>query len=183
MGRQPDKKNDRVNITRSTWKCHGDERRFDAVASFIYERFGRSVRYIADVAGGQGLLTRLLNKKYNYEAEVIDPRRFTLKGVPHRSCEYTADMAGFYDLIVGLHPDEAIRPVVESAFIRPVLVVPCCNHWDATQKLGSKALVEDICRYLSENSIVHEQVIFDFKGPKNVGVLTNAKILIIENGC
>ena len=28
----------------------------------------------ADVAGGQGLLTRILNKKFHYHSEVIDPR-------------------------------------------------------------------------------------------------------------
>lgn len=161
-----------AKMTRSSWKCHGDERRFEIVASFIYERFGHSVRYIADVAGGQGLLTRLLNKKYNYEAEVIDPRGFTLTGVPGRACEYTPDMAGYYDLIVGLHPDEAIRPVIESALKKPVLAVPCCNHWDPTQKLGSKALVEAIEAYLDENGIRYELVTFGFKGPKNIGIVT-----------
>ena len=25
-------------------------------------------------------------------------------------------MASYYDLVIGLHPDEAIRPVVEAAF-------------------------------------------------------------------
>ena len=62
-------------------KCHGDDSRFEEVAAFVYERFGNSVRYIADVAGGQGLLARILSKKYNYDAEVIDPRHYQLVGV------------------------------------------------------------------------------------------------------
>lgn len=33
-------------------KCKGDEARFEEVARFVYERFGNSVHYIADVAGG-----------------------------------------------------------------------------------------------------------------------------------
>lgn len=162
----------RSTLTRSTWQCHGDEQRFEAVASFIYEYYGKSIRYIADVAGGQGLLARLLCKKYNYEAEVIDPRGYTLKGVASRACVYTPDMAEYYDLIVGLHPDEALRPVVESALIRPVLAVPCCNHWDASRKLGTKALLEAVCDYLSTHSIAYETVVFGFKGPKNIGIVT-----------
>lgn len=161
-------------MSRKQILCHGDERRFEAVASFIYKRFGRTVQYIADVAGGQGVLTRILNKKYNYQAEVIDPRGFTLTGVPNRDCEYTTEMSGYYDLIVGLHPDEALRPVVESALVRPVLVVPCCNHWDATQKLGTKALVEAVSQYLSDKGRSYEIVTFDFKGPKNIGIVTAA---------
>ena len=153
-------------------KCHGDDSRFEEVAAFVYERFGNSVRYIADVAGGQGLLARILSKKYNYDAEVIDPRHYQLVGVKNRECEYKSDMAGFYDLIVGLHPDEATRDVVESAGTRPVLVVPCCNFLDKSRKLGAKELVEDIEKWLCENGIRYETVQFHFKGPKNVGLLT-----------
>jgi len=153
-------------------KCHGDEKRFEIVADFIYDYYGPSVKYIADVAGGQGLLSRLLNKKYNYESEVIDPRGYVLKGVPGKVCEYTADMAGYYDLIVGLHPDEAVRPVVESALKKPVLVIPCCNYWDKSKKLGAKELILSIETYMTENNIAHKKVAFAFKGPKNIGFAT-----------
>ena len=159
-------------MARQQIRCHGDETRFDTVARFIYEYYGSSVRYIADVAGGQGLLSRILNKKYNYQAEVIDPRGFRLKGVDGRECLYTSDMAEYYDLVVGLHPDEAIRPVIESAATRPVLAVPCCNHWDATQKLGSTALVKAIADYLAERGIKYDVVALEFKGPKNIALAT-----------
>ncbi len=153
-------------------KCHGDDSRFEAVAEFVYGRFGNSIKYIADVAGGQGMLARILNKKYNYDAEVIDPRNYQVVGVRNRGCEYRSDMAGFYDLIIGLHPDEAVREVVESARIRPVLVVPCCNFWDRSKKLGAKEMIEEISKWLDENEIRHEIVTFDFKGPKNIGIVT-----------
>ena len=153
-------------------KCHGDKSRFEVVANFIYEYYGTSVKYIADIAGGQGLLSKLLNRKFNYESEVIDPRGYVLKGIPGRACEYSADMAEYYDLIVGLHPDEAIRPVVESAAVKPVLVIPCCNYWDREQKLGNKELLASIEDYLTENIIVYERITFDFKGPKNIGFAT-----------
>jgi len=161
-------------MARQQIRLHGDETRFEKLAQFIYDYYGDSVRYIADVAGGQGLLTRLLNKKHNYQAEVIDPRGYRLKGVPGQECLYTPDMATYYDLIVGLHPDEAIRPVIESAATRPVLAIPCCNHWDATQKLGTSALINAISTYLNEQKISHEQITFNFKGPKNIGLATKA---------
>ncbi len=81
-------------------------------------------------------------------------------------------MADYYDLIVGLHPDEAIREVVESAKVRPILVVPCCNFWDRSKKLGSKEMVEEITKWLRENNIRYEIIYFHFKGPKNIGILT-----------
>ena len=90
-------------------RFHGDRTRFEVVAAFIYERYGRTVQYIADVAGGQGMLCRILNKKYGYTCEVVDPRGWRLKGVPGRAEELDPALAGYYDLVVGLHPDEATR--------------------------------------------------------------------------
>ncbi len=152
--------------------CHGAEGRFEEVAKFIYDTYGDSIKYIADVAGGQGALSRILNKQYNYCSEVIDPRGYVLKGVQNREEEYSPEMAGYYDLIVGLHPDEATRAVVESCFIRPIVVVPCCNFWDRTQKLGSKELVKAITDFLDENNVKYETYVFSFKGPKNIAIYT-----------
>ena len=117
------------------------------------------------------MLSRLLNKR-GFDAEVIDPRGWTMVGVKNRPEEYTSDMADFYDLVVGLHPDEAIRPVVESAKSRPILVIPCCNFWDRTKKLGRNALLDEIEIYLKANGIQFERVQFNFKGPQNIGIVT-----------
>jgi hypothetical protein len=153
-------------------KFHGDAARFEVIADYIADHFGDKVKFIADVAGGQGMLSRSLNKQ-GYRAEVIDPRGWTMVGVDNRKEEYVANMADYYDLVVGLHPDEALRPVVESAKVRPVLVVPCCNFWDRSQKLGRNALLEKIERYLDENNIRYKKVTFDFKGPQNIGLITS----------
>src|SRR5215468_4041861 len=124
-------------------QLHGSPQRFAVVATFIDRYFGGSIRYIADVAGGQGMLTKILNKQYGYEAEVIDPRGWRIKGVPGQEKTFDPAAADFYDLIVGLHPDEATRPIAEAALIRPTLIVPCCNFW-SEEKLGRDALVEAI---------------------------------------
>src|SRR6185295_10519111 len=121
-------------------RFHGDPTRFQVIADFIADRYWRDVRYIADVAGGQGLLARILSKQYNYECEVIDPRGWVLKGVQNRQAEYLASMATYYDLIVGLHCDEALREVASSALVRPVVLVPCCNFW-SEEKLGTQELL------------------------------------------
>ncbi|MBP7859445.1 hypothetical protein KA001_00595 [Patescibacteria group bacterium] len=154
---------------------HGSPERFDEVADFVVKTFGRNIRYIADVAGGQGMLTRILRKKYNYECEVVDPRGYALVGVPSKKEEYTREMATMYDLVIGLHPDEATTEVVYSAFKTPTLIIPCCNFWDKTQKLGTKELVEAIETFYKKNGIRYKIVKFDFKSPKNIGILTLTK--------
>lgn len=152
-------------------KFHGDPARFDALAEFVYDQFGNHIKYIADVAGGQGMLSRVLRKQYNYESEVIDPRGWTMKGVPNREAEYLSSMADYYDLIIGLHCDEATRPVAESALIRPALVIPCCNFW-SDEKLGRDELVEAIEDYYVRHQVSFERITFNFKGPKNIGILS-----------
>lgn len=141
------------------------------VAAFIYEWYGRSVQYIADVAGGRGMLCRILTKKYNYDCEVIDPRGWTLKGVDGRQTELDPALASYYDLIVGLHPDEATRAVAEAALVRPAIVIPCCNFW-SEEKLGRDELVEAIEVYYRRHRVRFERVTFDFKGPKNIGIVS-----------
>lgn len=158
-------------MTRQQHRFHGAQERFEVLADFINEEFGKSVYYIADVAGGQGLLTRFLNKKYNYECELVDPRGWVIKGVPNRQEEFRPSMADYYDLIVGLHPDEATRAVAEAALVRPTIVVPCCNFW-SEEKLGRDELVEAIEDYYRQHSISFRRVLFGFRGPKNVGIVS-----------
>jgi hypothetical protein len=153
-------------------KFHGDPERFAVLAEFVDEKFHGKVKRIADVAGGQGMLSRILKKKYNFEPEVIDPRGFVLVGVESRTEEYSAEMADYYDLIVGLHPDEALKEVVLSALVRPTIVIPCCNFWDKDQALGRDALISEIEKFFDKNGVKYEKVIFDFAGPKNIGLVT-----------
>lgn len=153
-------------------RFHGDPDRFPAMAAFIGERFGTSVEYIADVAGGQGMLARELRKRFNYRAEVVDPRGWTLKGVESRAVPYLAEDATYYDLVVGLHPDQALREVVHSALTRATVIVPCCNFWRDDQRLGRDALAASIAEWLEQNHVGYERVEFPFRGPQNLGFVT-----------
>jgi len=154
-------------------RFHGSAERFDVVASFIADRFGSSIKYIADVAGGQGMLARVLTKKYGYEASVVDPRGWALRGVEAASAVFAPEDASYYDLIVGLHPDEATRAVAEAAVVRPVLLVPCCNFWDRTRKLGRDALIDAIASYFDAREVRYERVDLDFAGPMNEALVTS----------
>jgi len=158
-------------------RFHGAPERFEVVADYIADHFGRSIKYIADVAGGQGMLTRILCKRYNYECEVVDPRGWTIVGVKNRQEEFTFAIADYYDLIVGLHPDEATRAVAESAVIRPAILIPCCNFWDQTKKLGREALLDEISKFYDTHGVEYERVQFDFDSSKNIGLVSKpAKI-------
>ena len=153
-------------------KFHGDPKRFEVVADFVFNTFGRSIEYIADVAGGRGMLSRILNKKFNYISTVIDPRGYTLVGVDSLEEEFSSEGSSYYDLVIGLHPDEATRQVAESALVTNTLLVPCCNFWDTTQKLGRDAMLIEISKYYDKNNIKYKKVQFDFEGPKNIGLVT-----------
>ncbi|GAB3758115.1 hypothetical protein GCM10028864_43030 [Microlunatus parietis] len=140
------------------------------LAEFVGDHFPE-VRFAADVAGGQGMLARILSKRHNINCEVIDPRGWVLKGVAHRALPYTADLADYYDLIIGLHPDQALRPVVESAAAVPVLVLPCCNFWSPGTKLGRDALLAAISEHHRATGGTAEPVTLGFEGPMNRGLV------------
>lgn len=134
-------------------KFHGAPERFEAVADLVGRHFDTNkIKYVADVAGGQGMLSRILRKRYNCECDVIDPREYGIVGVNRRVECYVPDMATFYDLIIGLHPDQALRPVVESSLYRPTIVVPCCNYWSA-EKMGTKLMRQSIEEWYKAHNI------------------------------
>lgn len=153
-------------------RFHGDPVRFEAVAHFIGQNYQGRVKRIADVAGGQGMLCRILSKKYNFDCEVVDPRGWALLGISSRQEEYKAEIADYYDLIVGIHPDEALKEVVYSALVRPVLVIPCCNFWSEDETLGRDTLLSKIEEFYKENGVTYKRVIFDFQDPKNIGLVS-----------
>lgn len=155
----------------SRHRFHGDPERFAILADYIADRYWHTIHFIADVAGGQGMLSRILTKKYNYRAEVIDPRSNTLKGVTNQALPFDGAMATYYDLIVGLHPDEATRAVAEAALIRPTILVPCCNFW-SEEKLGQEELLQAIEHFYGAHGVQYERVKLPFNSPKNIALVS-----------
>jgi hypothetical protein len=152
-------------------RFHGAPGRFEALADFVHRHYYKSVRYIADVAGGQGMLARLLSKRFNYDAEVIDPRGHRLRGVAGRPECFDPALADWYDLLIALHPDEALRSVAEAALVRPVVLVPCCNFW-AEEKLGREELLAAIEAFYRAHRVRWRRQTFPFGGPHNVGLVS-----------
>lgn len=115
----------------------GDARRFDVFATAISRRWpDRSLR-IADVAGGKGGLRAALYR-LGYESVVtIDKRSRKAHRPYYRYGLLTAETPCDFDLIVGMHPDEATDVLMDYAITHrlPYAVVPCCERpvawrWD-----------------------------------------------------
>ena len=113
------------------------------------------------------MLARILTKRHGFAAEVIDPRGWTLRGVMSRKEEFRADVADYYDVVVGLHPDQALRELVAAGLRRPTLVIPCCNFWSADEKLGRRALIEAIVAHHTHTGGEVEEAELAFSGPYN----------------
>lgn len=158
-------------MSRNQHPVYGDPQRFEVLADFIAERYSNAIHCIADVAGGKGILTRLLAKKKNFDCELIDPRRTVLKGIEHRPEQFEPEMADYYDLLVGLHPDGALRQLGEAARVRPAVIVPCCNFWDEHRR-GQYALLMAIEDFYRQHSVRFERIELDFKGPKNIAIVS-----------
>jgi len=136
----------------------GDETRFEVLTEYIFHNFP-NVRKIADVAGGMFGHLNISLTKCGYDVTTIDPR-FGYRdyncygmGVP-----YHENMASAFDLIVGLHPDGATESIVYSANFKPIIIVPCCNHWEG-ERYGryKRNIVLTIRNYLEENDIQFEE--------------------------
>lgn len=167
------RKNEKKSNQTRRYNFHGDPARFPVVADFISNHFGQSVKFVADVAGGQGALSRILNKKFNYDSEVIDPRGNTVKGVESRSECFAASGADYYDLVIGLHPDEATQEIALSALVTKTMIVPCCNFWDRSKRLGTEALIDELELFYSEHGVGVSKVSLDLETPKRIALITS----------
>lgn len=108
----------------------GDSRRFDEFAKFIMRRFDPCIR-IADVAGGKGALQTALRQRGYLSVTTYDKRR----GRRHRPGRFEFHYRHFdaavkesFDLLVGMHPDEATDHIIVEAGKRrvPFAICPCC---------------------------------------------------------
>lgn len=105
----------------------GDPARFRLLADLIAERFTPSKT--ADVAGGKGLLRSQLSTRGFSNVTTIDHRKRLAKGRPGQHYGlFDWRTSEDYDLIVGMHPDEASDHIVLYAAERrvPFVLCPCC---------------------------------------------------------
>lgn len=128
---------------------------------------------ILDIAGGKGLTSYNLTKKYGLNCEIIDPRGVTLPKKFSKQLEkenltieenrtmFTFDSSSKLIqnciLLIGMHPDEATVEIVNTAlhYNLNFAVVPCCVFYSKfpDRKLKSgKSVIEynDIINYILE---------------------------------
>ena len=116
----------------------GDSRRFDLFAKLISEQFPNRDTKIADVAGGKGYLALCLKHDLNYKyVETFDPkaRKQKVNKITYRM--FNNETSRGFDLIVGMHPDEATDVIIYEAAKNkvPFVICPCCvkpttsNYW------------------------------------------------------
>ena len=117
-----------------------DQRRFELFARFIADRFPAPRIY--DVAGGMGRLNEELTKR-GREVTTYD-RRHKHVSVRYAMREFTVEEPCDCDLVVGLHPDDATRPIITYAAHHgvPFAVVPCCSDNGMSYKPWMRHLVE-----------------------------------------
>lgn len=168
-------------------------------AEWIVEKFGLEflkTGLILDIGGGRGDLAFELGTKLGLECIVVDPRsqkfkRWQLKFIKkHPTCIKSRHIQDFFDnnffekhlvdvkkvrLVVGLHPDEATEPLVDTAleFSLNFSVIPCCVFAQdfPTRRLkngDSPTSYERFCDFLVEKSSVVEQDLLPFIGKNKV---------------
>lgn len=118
----------------------GDPLRFTALADYIYEYFNTSTS-IADIAGSKGKLqVALRNRNFN-KVETYDLEGFpSCSGLKITKELYRVSNPKSYDLLVGLHPDEATDHIILGALYKriPFVIVPCCKMPNAVPKLNKR---------------------------------------------
>jgi SAM-dependent methyltransferase len=127
----------------------GDNRRFVVFADFIKRNFPNAC-HVADIGGGSGLLSLELVKR-GYQPTVFEPSKnnssAAMRRAARKRCTPLQGTQGInrsrlavgdtrlcrsiledYDLLVGMHPDEATEIIVRLGLglRKPFAVVPCC---------------------------------------------------------
>ena len=157
-------------------------------AQWIVNKFGLErlkKGHILDIAGGKGDLAFELALKYDLQCIVIDPRgvafqskrkyqRKMLKKKKATASSLYQSMEeefnrGFFEkheelsnkisLVLGLHPDQATEPLIDTAlaFDLPFAVIPCCvfAHENPHRMLGNGEkpnTYELFCDFLAEKN-------------------------------
>lgn len=106
----------------------GDPRRFTRFAELIKTQFPNA-KNIADVAGGKGYLQLALKEKGYENVTTFDKRKHRCRrNIKFKHLYFSEKIKERFDLIVGMHPDEATDVIVVEASKRkiPFAIVPCC---------------------------------------------------------
>lgn len=118
----------------------GDSKRFHIFSNFISDLDFPKNSKIADVAGGKGYMRLAMNEKGFKNVETWDLRSNRIKG-KQRFQLFNYQNAPEYDIVMGMHPDEATDHLILYAGIRRkiAIICPCCVKPNATAYWGQNS--------------------------------------------
>lgn len=139
----------------------GDSHRFSKFVDLIAYQFpNRDIR-IADVASGNGGLQQELRQRKYTNIISWDKRKRNAKnrGI-YKYGYFTKDCKEKYDLVIGMHPDEATDHIIMFCVKNkvPFVICPCCVKPSAIQYNGSSdfdSWVKHLEHLASDFSISH----------------------------
>lgn len=153
----------------------GDVRRFDLFGELISSHFERDC-IVADVAGGKGMLQAKL-RQCGFKNVVTFDKRKGRKDRPTMRYEYRwfdHRVKGRFDLLVGMHCDEATDVIITEAASRKAdfVICPCCvkpsavpfyaqhnfTNWmlhliELSENLGFKVTTDKL-KMIGKNSVI-----------------------------
>ena len=160
--------------------------RFQLLHQWIIENFNPC--RVADIGGGKGLLTYLLQKS-GWEATVIDPvhqplpnkykdivtnkqtRITSAEFVPHIDQEFNLEMAQKFDLLVGMHAHGCNVKIIDAAkkFGRGFILMPCCIIDEPLYPESGVHWLECLAEYAVKKGFVLHTFRLNFRG-QNIGL-------------
>lgn len=162
------------------------------MADFIMSTYQKC--RVADVGGGKGLLSFLLNKE-GWDCVVIDPFDQILKhkykdlkngkrvklsedeivGVERVSAMFKKEMAEDYDLLMGLHAHGSNIKIIQSAleYKKDFAILPCCVIDEPVEKVSGINWLNSLFDYATGLGLNPKKAILNFAGQRTVIYTTN----------
>ncbi len=104
---------------------------------------------------------------------MIDPRHDQMPGLKVMHRKFERKIAGKFDLVVGLHPDEATEEICAATLgDSKAVIVPCCNYWKGVESHGSASLADTIRRYFDKHNVDYWETLLSISG-KNLVFVAN----------
>jgi hypothetical protein len=159
--------------------------RFQIVHKFIVENFAPCK--VADIAGGHGLLSYLLNQS-GFESMVIDPIELELpwkytdlekkvhkipgEEVDHIYKKFTKDLAKDFDLLLALHGHGVNMEIINAAkeYGKSFLIIPCCVIDEPVEKKEGVHWTDSLFEYAQSLGLNAQKVKLGFMG-KDMGIV------------
>lgn len=160
----------------------GDNHRFQVLSDFISRNFKPCK--VADVAGGTGVLSYHLALK-GFHPSVIDPRKSDLPkeyrskynrsriSIQRFRQEFIPAFSTNFDLIVGLHPDQATEPICQAVvrFKKSAVIVPCCYYWSGIKRNeANRDMASKIEGFFASHGINYWETTLPMNG-KNIAIV------------